>query len=544
MRVAAAGAVYAMASVALFGRDVIRSPDDSIVGDTGADKSLYLWSLEWWPWALRRAHNPLDVDVAWMPHGFDFGLGTAGGGLALVAAPLTALAGPVPTYNVLILLAPALAATTAFLLAHHVTRAFLPSLVGGWVFGFSSYELGRVLGHLPLAFVALLPLVPYLVLRRHSGDMPRRRFVLLLALVLSAQFLVVTQMFFMVAIVGGCAALAAGVLLGLSRVRGTIVEAAAALGLALCLVSPVIGYAAVSDAATPARSPFGESADVLNYVVPTRRTWIRFPGSAEIAARFTATGAEQGAYLGVPLFVLAALAFRRRPLSRQRLLLGVLLVAVVILSLGTRPKVAGTVVAFGPWSAIAWAPVLESALPARLTVFAALLVGLLVALALADRPSGWRWLLAGAGILLTLPNLGQAQWSSPVPRPTFFATDRDSRHLADGETVLVLPYGPAGWSLLWQAEERFRFRLVGGHFALRVTPIEEPWRDVYEGLSNGRVSADRLRLFLGSRCVDAVVATPGTRAGTRRAVEAVVGPPSVRSADSVVYRVAIRGDGC
>lgn len=543
MRLAAAGATYALASVVLFGRDVVRSPSDTIVGDGGADKSLYLWSLEWWPWALRHGHNPLDVHVAWVPHGFDFGLGTAGGGLALAAAPLTAVAGPVPAYNALILLAPALAATTAFLLAHHVTRAFLPSLVCGWVFGFSSYELGRILGHLPLAYVALLPLVAYLVVRRYEDGLPRRWFVALLALVLAAQFLVVTQTFFTLAIVGACAAGAAAMLLGRAAVRATVLEAAAALALALCLVSPVLVYAVASDAATPARSPFAESADILGYVVPARRTWIRFPGSAEIAERFTATGTEQGAYLSVPLVVLALLALRR-PVSRPRLLLAVLLGLVVLLSLGTRPKLAGTVVGLGPWSALAYVPVLESALPVRLTAFAALLAGLLVALALADRPSAWRWALAAAGIALTLPNLSLPQWSSPVPRPTYFETGRDDRHLSAGDTVLVLPYGPAGWSMLWQAEAGFRFRLVGGHFALRVTPAEERWRDVYEGLPNGRVTGARMAGFLAAHCVDAVVAAPGTRGGTRRAVEQALGPPTFRSADAAVYRVAAGPGRC
>ena len=129
-----------------------------------------MWALEWWPFAVRNGRNPLHVDAAWVPHGFDFGLGTAGGGLAILAAPLTALLGVVPTYNILILAAPALAASTAFLLTHRVTARFAPSLVGGYVFGFSSYELGHLLGHLPLAFVPLVPLVPYLVLLRHAGE--------------------------------------------------------------------------------------------------------------------------------------------------------------------------------------------------------------------------------------------------------------------------------------------------------------------------------------------------------------------------------------
>ena len=530
---------YALASVVLFGHDVVRSPTKTLVGDEGADKTLYLWSLEWWPRALQRGHNPLDVDVAWLPHGFDFGLGTAGSGLALAAAPLTALAGPILTYNVLILLAPVLAATSAFLLARRVTGAFLPSLVGGWIFGFSSYETGRILGHLPLAFVALVPLVPYLVLRRQQRDLSRGAFVPALAAVLVGQFLIVSQVLFSLVILLACAAIAAVLTLGAAAVRETIRDSALAVAFSVVVISPLVVYALVSDAAAPLRSPFSESADVLNYLVPTRRTWIRPPGTAEIADRFTATGAEQGAYFSVPLLALALLVFRRRPVPRPQQLLGVVLAIVTLLSLGTRPKFAGEVFAIGPWAVIAPMPILGSALPARFTLYAALLVGLLVAIALVDRGSWIRWVLALGGIVLTLPNLGLPQWSSPVQRPRFFATGLYQHHLAHGSTALVLPYGPAGWSMLWQAESGFRFNLVGGHFALRVTPAEHEWRDAYKRLNSGELTPQRLRAFLISHCVDVVVVTPGTRDSARRAVEAAVAMPAVRASDTLIYRLAL-----
>lgn len=531
--------IYSLASVVLFGRDVVRSPAATVVGDDGADKTLYLWSLEWWPWAIRRGHNPLNVDVAWLPHGFDFGLGTGGAGLALAAAPLTALAGPIPTYNVLILLAPALAATSAFLLARRVTGAFWPSLVGGWIFGLSSYETGRILGHLPLASVALVPLVPYLVLRRQQRDLSRRAFAPVLAAVIAAQFLIVTQILFSLVILGACAAIVAILIFGAAAVRVTIRDSALALAVALFVISPLVLYALLSDAAAPLRSPFSESADILNYVVPTRRTWIRPPGSAEITDRFTATGAEQGAYLSLPLLALAVLALQRRPLPRPRRLLGVVLALAALLSLGTRPKFAGEVFAIGPWSVIAPLPILGSALPARFTLYTALLAGLLAAIALADRGSRLRWALALGGIVLTLPNLGLPQWSSPAQRPGFFETGQYQHHLARGSTVLVLPYGPAGWSMLWQAESGFHFKLIGGHFALRVTPAEREWRDVYERLNSGELTPQRLRAFLTSHCVDVVVVTPGTRASARRALQAAVAVPAVHASDSLIYPLAL-----
>jgi hypothetical protein len=425
VRAASAFAIYASVSLLLFGRNVVGSPTERVVGDEAADKTLYMWSLEWWPWASMRGRNPLAVDVAWAPHGFDFGLGTAGGGLALAAVPLTSAAGPVAAYNVLMLVAPALGATTAFVLARRVTGRLAPSLVGGYVFGFSSYELGRVVGHLPLAFIALVPLVPYLIIRRHAAELSRRTFVVLTAAVLVSQFLILPQIFFTLLLLGVVTAGLAVVIVGIPVVRQTVAETALAALVAAVLVSPIIAYAFLSDAAAPARSPFAGSADLLNYVVPTPRTWVRPSAATEITDRFTGTPAEHGAYLGLPLIALVVLGALRRRSPPRRLLVAVLL-AAALLSLGTRVKVAGEVVAIGPWALLAPLPVVGSSLPARLTMYTALFAGLLVALALADRPTRTRWLLAGAGIATTLPNLALEQWSSEVPRPKFFARGHTS----------------------------------------------------------------------------------------------------------------------
>jgi hypothetical protein len=539
-KLVAAVGLYTSLSLLLFGRAVVRDPTHRVVGDDLADKTLYMWSFKWWPTALQHAHNPLDVNVAWAPHGFDFGLGTAGGGLALAAAPLTSLAGPVATYNVLILAAPALASTSGFLLAHYVTRRFAPSLVGGYVFGFSSYELGHLIAHLPLAFVALVPLVPYLVLRRNHRDLSRGAFVACLSVVLVAQLLIVTQILFTLVILGTVAAADGAIVLGRRSIRRVALESGVALLVAILLASPIVAYAFVSDAAAPARSPFSESADVLNYVIPQRRTWLRPPGAAAIAKRFTGTGAEQGAYLGLPLAVLAALALVRPRRSRPRWLLAILLLAAVALSLGTRVKIAGQVVGIAPWAALAPLPIAGSALPARMTMYVALFAGLLVALALADRPTIGRWLLVVAGVAATLPNLQLHQWSSEVPRPKFFARHHDLRSIREGSTVLILPYGSWGWSMLWQAEAGFRFRIVGGHFALRWTPAEREWRDVYETLGTGLLQPTRLRSFLAAHGVDVVIVAPGTSVRAQSLIRATVEAKPEHILDTVVYRVHSR----
>ena len=73
--------------------------------------------------------------------------------------PLTWLANPVVSFNVLTLLAPALSAWTAFLLARYLTRDRFASFIGGYLFGFSSYELGQLLGHLHMDLIFIVPLL-------------------------------------------------------------------------------------------------------------------------------------------------------------------------------------------------------------------------------------------------------------------------------------------------------------------------------------------------------------------------------------------------
>jgi hypothetical protein len=284
------------------------------------------------------------------------------------------------------------------------------------------------------------------------------------------------------------------------------------------------------------RSSFSESTDVLDYVVPTRRIWVRPPDADHVTDRFTATGAERGGYLGVPLLLAAALLVARR----RRSILTPALATLVIASLGSEIRVAGRGLATGPWKVVAKLPLTRSALPARLTLYVALLVALTVAVWLAERGSRRRWALVLAGIALVLPNPATRLWRSRVPDSSFFANGTYERYLAAGDTVLVLPYGASGWSLYWQAETGMRFRLVGGHLGRRVIPAEERWRAVYDALGPGpTVDESTFRRFLNAHDVDAIVVAPGTRPRPRRLIEAL-GIRPVHAADAVVYRIHAR----
>jgi hypothetical protein len=535
---------YGAAALLIFGRTVVTAPSTTVVGDAGADKTIPMWSFVWWPHAIGVGHDPFDANVVWAPHGIDLAWVTSMPGVSLLGYPLTALAGPVVAYNVLALAGCALSAWAAYLLACHLCRSFWPSFAAGWIYGFSAYEIGHMVGHLNLVFVPLLPLGALLAMHRQEGLIGRWRFVVLLVLVLTGQFLVSTEVFLTFLLVAALFALLAMWqfdALGRRQLRLTTRDSLLALALSAVVLSPYLVHMFVvsGSAGAPIRSPFSEAADLLNYAVPTRRIWAGGSWLTAFTDRFTATGAERGAYLSLPLLV-AVLAFSiGRPSRPARKILGLGLVGLVLASLGPEIRVAGHGILPGPWKVLAKLPVTKTALPIRLTVYISLVVALMVALWLAEGPGRpWlRWAVVLVGVALVLPNPSSALWGSSVPDSPFFADGTYKSYLRPGETVLVLPFGAAGWSLLWQARTDMAFRLVGGHFGRRVIPAETRWKAVYDALGPGPQAAHIepvFRQFLKEHRVRAIVVAPGTKLRQRRLV-GQLGIRPVHAADVLVY---------
>jgi hypothetical protein len=545
LRAPAALVLYLAASAAIFGRHVVTAPNARVVGDLGADKTIAMWAFEWWPHAVSHLHDPLHAEAVWAPHGIDLAWITAVPGASVLAVPLTYTAGPVVAYNVLMLTAPALAAWAAFFLCREVCGRFWPSLAGGWVFGFSAFEINQTDGHLHMTLVFLVPLMTLLALRRLRGKIGRRNFVALLALALVFQFLFSTEIFFTVAVVAvlfGCI-----VWWRLSELRPAL-RATARDGIyafaAACLVlSPYLIHAFVV-AGAPARaiqSPTEYGADIANFLVPTRRIWLRPGWAATVQDQFRGNGVEQTAYLGLPLVVLGLIFVWQSRRRRADSVLALGLLALVVLACGPYIRAVGRVVALGPWWAFAELPVTESALPVRITMYVALCVGLVLALWLArGQGDRRRWTVALLAVAVTFPNPSTSLWSSTVPRVGFLARDRFERYFRPNEAVLVFPYGPVGWSMLWQAEAHLRFHMVGGYLGPRTTPSERRWYDLYHGFAGGPLSTDapaRFRRFLTAHHVRWVVVAKGARPKVRRLVATLRMTP-VRDGNALLYRVS------
>src|SRR5713101_171704 len=112
------------------------------------DPAVFMWFLSWWPYAISNHLNPFTTRVLWAPAGINLSWTICIPSLALLLWPITTLWGPVVSFTIATLAGLALGAFAAFLLCYELTDQYCPSLVGGWLFGFSSYEIAQLCGHL------------------------------------------------------------------------------------------------------------------------------------------------------------------------------------------------------------------------------------------------------------------------------------------------------------------------------------------------------------------------------------------------------------
>ncbi len=150
--------------------------------------------------------------------------------------------------------------------------------------------------------------------------------------------------------------------------------------------------------------------------------------------------------------------------SRLVRFLSCMLVFIIVASLGPVLYVEGHQVGNLPWSPLWSLPIVRNAYPARLMLFAYLLLAVATALFLA-RPAKWLWLRWLLGLLVIAAIAQDAPTMPVIPNstvPAFVASSAYRSHLKPGEIVVVVSrIGNAG--MLWQADTDFYTRLAGGY---------------------------------------------------------------------------------
>ena len=139
---------------------VLSDSSGRLVSQTYDDPSQMVWFFGWTAHALAAGHNPFFSSAANVPYGVNVAQLTSMPLLGVLFAPLTLLAGPVVSVNVLFALAMPLSAASAYLVLRRWKIWAPAAALGGLAFGFSPYMINEGGQHLNLV---LLPLVPLIV---------------------------------------------------------------------------------------------------------------------------------------------------------------------------------------------------------------------------------------------------------------------------------------------------------------------------------------------------------------------------------------------
>jgi len=537
-------AIYFTLAVLFFARGLDGRFATAYIGKS-VDPPQSMWLMAWWPHALAHGLNPLFTDAIWAPHGLNLTWATSMPLASLIAALPIATAGPVPTYNLLCPLALALAAWTAFVLCRYLTGTYCAALTGGYVFGFSAYMLGQTLAHLDLLLVFPIPLFTLLLIRGFRADISWRALVAGLVLVLIAQFLMFVELFATMTLFAGIALivmLVAASSAEKARAVNLLPTIALSYAITLAALSPLFYYMVVLGYEPGApHPPLLYSNDLLNLLIPTSTMELgRAASLRAITQHFLGFIFEAGGYIGLPVMLVAA-AFARRNWSEgwARSIVLALIVAVV-LSLGPFLVVGGRPIFPLPGLLVGALPLIGKALPGRLMLYAFLALAIIIALWLGsgDTP---RWVRVVAALVVVasmLPNLSAGYWASSIDVPPFFREALYAKYLSPGDTIVVLPYGINGNSMMWQLQSGWYFRMAGGYAGN--PPLEfRQWPIVRAFYRVGTVAlpaaGDQLKAFLATHRGTAVV-VDDREAGIWRPLMATLDAAPIQAGGMTIYR--------
>jgi hypothetical protein len=545
-------AMYLAFACALFGRTLFGHFSTNYIG-VGPDPGLHIWFLVWWPHAIANGLNPVLTHAIWAPSGFNLAWQTSIPLASMLASPLTLTIGPIAAYNTLCLLALPAAGWSAFLLCRYLSRDYWASVMGGYIFGFSAFEVGHLLfGDISLLLVFPVPLAVYFALRRIAGEMTERRFAVMLTVLLVAQILLSLELFATMTMFG-----AFTILLGWSfathdqrkRLLQLLKPIALSYIVASTLASPLLYYFFFVDfTSTPIWPPSFFSADLLNFFVPTQSNELgRLPFLTNISRTFSGGSiGESGAYLSLPLMVIVVFYARQRWCERLCRLLVEFLIIVCALSLGPVLHIAGRIIpSYLPWELFTRLPVVDDVLVVRFSMYAFLDLALIASLWLssANTRQSLRLAFVVLVVIFTLPNLSASFWVRMADTPSFFRTGVYRHYLLKGETVLILPYGDDGNCMLWQAQTDMYFSMPQG-MAPPVRLYERrrwPIVSAFLRRSYTPEASEQLKAFLAAHHVDSVVITDD-HFRTWRSLFSTLGVSPIRVADVWLYKLHPDGE--
>jgi hypothetical protein len=498
------------------------SPLDSqhLVNCRCPDPQQQAWYLAWPPFALTHGLNLFFTTYLQVPTGGNLAATTSMPLLGLLGSPVTALAGPLATFNLMLRLALAASGTSMFFVLRRYTSWWSAAFAGGLLFEFSAYMAGQGQKHIFLVFVPLVPLfIPllddWLVSLRRTPLLSG----VLVGLVAGLQYLISPEIF-----LGTVVFAAAGLLFLAARYPVAAGQRFWVVSRGLVAAVPVFllvaGYAIWMFLAGPGH-PQGSAhnlsdlityhGDVLSAIVPTSNQLFTTPALSRIGNSTVRNTVENGLYLSVPLLIVLGyltVRFRRTGIVAVSAVVGL---AAFVLSLGPSLTVNHHVLLHPmPFSVFLHLPILRNLEAVRFSLFVQLAAAVIFAVGMDRvRASGWRvsmapgdggaepgddraphpterraaglarpLLVTAVGVSVLLPAVPRLPIpSAPAAVPAFFSAGQVGV-VPRGAVALTFPFDlrPYNDAMVWQAVSGMRFRILGGDVYVRRPAGVAPWQ--------------------------------------------------------------------
>ncbi len=365
-------------------------PNGRAITVNSGDQALFEWLLAYGAHALTHGENPLFTYLLNVPDGVNLAVNTSITVYAAVFAPLTYLIGPPATFLVVLTLNLAGTALAWYwLLSRHLVRSTPAALLGGLFIGFAPGMVSHANAHLNWTAGWLVPLLLWRVLRLADPGRWVRNGLLLGVLVALTFSIAAEGLFF--------TALACAVFLGTwalhpsrrAQVRAALPVFLRGLALAGTVAAGLLAYPLWLHFLGPQRfhgtgfDPVIHAEDLAAYGAYPQRS---LAGVLGLDTPLAPNPTEENSFFGLPLLALAVAAFvllwRHAGAGRRATLraLGVTALVFTVLSWGPQVKLFGRFIDLPlPYALLGKMPVFNAALPARLALVLAPILGILLA---------------------------------------------------------------------------------------------------------------------------------------------------------------------
>ena len=449
-----------------------------------------VWFIGWIPHALDHWLNPFFSNAMYAPTGLNLAQNTASPFLGLLTYPISRLAGPLASANLLMVLAMPMSATAAFVVLRKWNVWGPAAALGGAIYGFSPYMVGQGLDHVELIFIPIPPFIALTIeaILHHRGN-PRRLGIQLGALVV-VQYLISPEVMADVALLS-IAALVCIAVRNPAAWRMMARDALEPMTIAIGVVAVALAYPLWMLLAGPQRytgptqslSSFYYN-DLLSFVIPGPLQRVSFGMESQWGGPLGAIQpVEDGGYIGIPLLLLAA-AFAWRWRRRARMQLTVVLLAVSgLLTLGSSLHVGGHATHVPlPFTVLKHIPLLNDIQPSRISFATSAFIAAVIAFGLDDwhlRQSraqdatvrAGRWHVTAAPLLATLTLIALVvsqfpSWPYPPEGSTTALPVNVERAIPPGNPITIAyPYTEffVFEPLLWQSASGYKFSILGGY---------------------------------------------------------------------------------